>query len=301
MKISKQIATEAHEFIAQPSYVFVCVPSTLFCPQEVARTSPFTIWMDTSTRFANRDLRPFFLKAKRLGVVVSNTKGSIAMRTHTKTFQYLGEQPCTFRDRDEFQGGFVMLYSNPTTVQYFMKPWVSCALVKGCMYPDDHAREYLDCGKHGQVYFDCHRFDQSVLGILLSRTFGTNVADHGVDTKDYHSFCKGSDDSWYWPAFLSAAEPMYEVYKEECFWSWALIINLHDTHCHRDFKYFHRDLHCFSMNSKLLNGTIFCIFGFDAKVVVMSNGRLMLYPVFWRNFVFQWKDVVRLRVSFILW
>ncbi|XP_052816744.1 uncharacterized protein LOC128243184 isoform X1 [Mya arenaria] len=184
--------------------------------QEVAREHPFSIWMDTSVRFTDKDLRPFFENAKRLGVVVTKNTGPIAMRTHTKTFQFLGENPCTFRDRNEFQGGFVMLYSNPTTVQYFMKPWVSCALTLGCMLPDYSARDYIDCGKHGNVYFDCHRFDQSVLGILLSRTYGLKVDDHGVDTRSYHSFCKGNDDSFYLPSFISV-EPLIEKYREDCY------------------------------------------------------------------------------------
>ncbi|WAR12495.1 hypothetical protein MAR_026675 [Mya arenaria] len=184
--------------------------------QEVAREHTFSIWMDTSVRFTDRDLRPFFENAKRLGVVVTKNTGPIAMRTHTKTFQFLEENPCTFRDRNEFQGGFVMLYSNPTTVKYFMKPWVSCALTLGCMLPDYHARDYIDCGKHGNVYFDCHRFDQSVLGILLSRTYGLKVDDHGVDTRSYHSFCKGNDDSFYLPSFISV-EPLIEKYREDCY------------------------------------------------------------------------------------
>ncbi|WAR12496.1 hypothetical protein MAR_026676 [Mya arenaria] len=39
--------------------------------QEVAREHPFSIWMDTSVRFTDRDLRPFFENAKRLGVIVT--------------------------------------------------------------------------------------------------------------------------------------------------------------------------------------------------------------------------------------
>ncbi|XP_052251678.1 uncharacterized protein LOC127858518 isoform X2 [Dreissena polymorpha] len=184
--------------------------------QEVAKEHPFVVWMDTSVRFDDLDLRPFFQRAKYLGVVVSTGQGSVAMRTHTKTFEFLNEEPCAFKNATEFQAGYIMLYSNPTVTQYFMKPWVSCALTLGCMFPDYKAREYIGCGNYGEVYFDCHRFDQSILNILIRRLFGTQSDAHAIATKQYHSFCKGIDTSWYLPSFIYE-KPLREIYSETCF------------------------------------------------------------------------------------
>lgn len=136
--------------------------------------------MDSSTRFLTSDLDPLFAKARKYGVIMMPTRGSIAMRTLPSTFRHLEEYPCTFRKTNEFQGGFLLIYDNQFVSDYFLKPLVSCALTLGCMVPEGNHEKYIHCGKYGQVYHDCHRFDQSVIGILTYRLYNGEVESHTV-------------------------------------------------------------------------------------------------------------------------
>ena len=51
-----------------------------------------------------------------------------------------------------------------------MRPWVACALHYGCMdFQNSHS--LLNCTNESIEPHSCHRFDQSTIGILLTRHF----------------------------------------------------------------------------------------------------------------------------------
>lgn len=168
----------------------------------VSQEYPFVMWMDASIRFLSSDLEPMFDKARKFGVVLMPCGGSIAMRTHPSTFKHLGELPCTFKDTHEFQGTFVLLYLNSFVREHFMKPLVSCALTPGCILPMHNHRQYLNCGKYGEVYHACHRFDQSVIGILTYRLFYNELDNHVVPGGILHIYRDEFYTSDYWKYFI---------------------------------------------------------------------------------------------------
>jgi len=159
--------------------------------------------MDASIRFLTTDLEPMFSKARSSGVVLTECGGSIAMRTHPSTFQHLDELPCTFKDTHEFQGTFILLYLTPFVREHFLKPLVACALTPGCMVPVHNHKQYVACGKYGQVYHDCHRFDQSVIGILTYRLYNDKLNEHIVPENTVHIFRDESYRSDYWRSIIS--------------------------------------------------------------------------------------------------
>lgn len=171
--------------------------------QLAIKEHPFVIWMDASVRFQTSDLEPKFSDAKRYGVIGSEGYAPIAMRTHPRTFSVLGEEACAFRDTNEFEATFIMISANKFVSEYFMKPWVFCALTFGCMVPDESPAKYRDClGKQGHVYFDCHRFDQSVLSILLVRLYNEDLEKHRMK-HEFYKFCKSVEDAWFLPQFMN--------------------------------------------------------------------------------------------------
>ena len=49
-----------------------------------------------------------------------------------------------------------------------MRPWVACALHYGCMdFQNSHS--LLNCTNESIEPHSCHRFDQSTIGIILTR------------------------------------------------------------------------------------------------------------------------------------
>lgn len=154
----------------------------------VANEFHFVIWMDASVRFHNSSLDATLAQARKQGVLFSSTVEPVAMRTHPATFRFLREEACTFNKAAELYATFLIIYGNRMVTQYFLKPWTSCALTLGCMLPDTAPWRYINCGHHGNVYHDCHRFDQSVLGILSYRLFFHNIKSHMI--KLNYSLCK---------------------------------------------------------------------------------------------------------------
>ncbi|XP_052801490.1 uncharacterized protein LOC128232143 isoform X1 [Mya arenaria] len=172
--------------------------------QLVARDHPFVIWMDASVRFITKDLQPWFDKVRNLGVLASVGHAPVAMRTHPLTFQTLVEKQCTFREDKEFEATFIMIYGTMFVREYFLKPWVSCALTKGCLVPDESPSKYINCNGDASKphYFDCHRFDQSILSILLLRLYHENIQSH-IMHHEFYRFCKSADEEWYLPQFVN--------------------------------------------------------------------------------------------------
>jgi len=155
----------------------------------VAKEYHFVFWMDASIRFHSSSIGSTLQQAKRTGLLFSVGDGAVAMRTYPATFQYLNEEPCTFRDTVEVYATFVIIFANTMITEHILKPWTSCALALGCMLPDTDTWNYIHCGHHGYVYHDCHRFDQSVLGILTYRLFNNELEDHMI--KPIYTICKG--------------------------------------------------------------------------------------------------------------
>lgn len=180
--------------------------------QLVAKEHPFVIWMDASVRFTTTQLDAPFEKVRELGVMAAEGFAPIATRTSPKTFSFLGEQPCTFKETNEFEATFIMVYGNKLVSEFFLKPWVSCALSFGCLIPDSNFGKYRHCGRSREpVYFDCHRFDQSVLSILLYRLYHKDILQHQMK-HSFFRFCKGVDEEWYLPQFINDIRIKYYEY-----------------------------------------------------------------------------------------
>ena len=159
------------------------------------------IWMDSSIRFENSHLDWAFKHAQSLGVSASVGFAPIASRTQKTTFQFLKESPCLYRETNEFEATFVIVYATDFVMQYFMLPWVSCALTNGCLVPKVSPEKYLDCYRD-EFYFSCHRFDQSVLSILMTRLFHRNHDAH-VMSHTFFKICKGGYDLSFLPDFMN--------------------------------------------------------------------------------------------------
>ena len=152
--------------------------------QSLLQEFDFVMWMDASVRFHGTALKPLFSEASQTGVKVVPGGGSIAIRTHSNTFKALKEQPCMFH-WPELEATWMLVKRTKFTLQGVMKPWVSCALQYECMaQPRPNAMLTCPWGRN-KKFGSCHRFDQSVLGIILTRLFNYKVQLAHFKVSDY--------------------------------------------------------------------------------------------------------------------
>lgn len=145
---------------------------------EVLKQYKFVMWVDACIRFRhyriyNGRLEEIFRKTKLIGIQLQQSPRWI-VSNHTKpdTFTILNEPECLF-DYPELESGWIVLWKNDLIENVVMRPWVGCALREHCMthpYPSSLRPCSNDLWKF-LLWTRCHRFDQSVLNIILIRIF----------------------------------------------------------------------------------------------------------------------------------
>lgn len=144
----------------------------------------FVMWLDTSIRLLNTD--PYFLRAKCIGIQMLGGEGSIAVRTQHRLFYHFKEDECMF-NYPEIQTGVVIVSRTYFILKYIMRPWVACALEYGCMdFPN--SKRFLNCSTKWTLS-NCHRFEQSTLGIITTRLFN-NRRHQFILGEDFSRICR---------------------------------------------------------------------------------------------------------------
>ena len=92
----------------------------------------------------------------------------------------LETNPWLYKDKAMFGAAIIVIPATPYVVHFIMRPWISCALKLGCMVPAERAEELRHCRDFGPIYFRCHRFDQSVLSILIHVVYREEALKHTV-------------------------------------------------------------------------------------------------------------------------
>ena len=150
------------------------------------------MWMDTSIRLKHID--PYFKKAKRYGIQVLHGSGSILVRTHQRLFETLNEKQCMV-NYPEIQAGLIIITRSCLTLTYIMRPWVPCALQYECM-DIPNAENYYDCTNEW-ILSSCHRSDQSVLRIILTRLFNQRRHQFIIE-QDFGNVCRDCPQNSFW-------------------------------------------------------------------------------------------------------
>lgn len=163
--------------------------------QMLLKEYDFVYWTDSSVKTFAQKAKHLFQSAIRHGIQGGTQELSrtfpqkdfpetITGRTSPLLFKFLNEDPCLFRF-PEISGGWNMIKRSEFTLKNIMLPWVSCALQYGCMeFPNSNKLLLCPMGKEFKVG-SCHRYDQSVFGILLTRLFNKKRDDVTFVRKDY--------------------------------------------------------------------------------------------------------------------
>lgn len=163
-------------FDLYPDFLENYLPSHAWKPvviQMALQEFGFVIWMDSAVYIPDGNLQGGIDIARREGIaaghkLLGNPDVNLAYETNTRTFKALGEEPCAFKNTFRFNAALIFIKRNAFTYKYIMRPWVSCALTKTCI--DADSTFYSKCAFANKYGF-CHRFDQSVLSIILNRLY----------------------------------------------------------------------------------------------------------------------------------
>ena len=139
------------------------------------------MWLDTSVILETSELDPLFVQAKQQGVMSRCDHLLLAAHTNEDTFRFLQEPPCLYRKYKEFIGRLLIFHSgNKLVNEYVIQPWVKCALVEECMKTRHRiGGNLLYCQSHN-IYHSCHRYDQSILSLLMYRLFPESYMEHHI-------------------------------------------------------------------------------------------------------------------------
>lgn len=160
----------------------------------------FVMWVDSSVEFrgGRKVFDDIFSRAKTVGVQlvsldnIPKELGPISYMTKAETFRFLNESLEDFVKFPEVEANRLIFKRTPFIMNAIIRPWVGCALTENCM-GDKHTKIVISCDRWvGPIplrfilksllgYDSCHRFDQSVLSIILTRIFGKYR--HVVHTK----------------------------------------------------------------------------------------------------------------------
>lgn len=155
----------------------------------------FVIWMDSAIYLPDGNLQKGIDIARTHGIAAGHKRVSykninIAFETDNGTFSSLGEKPCAFQTSYKFNAGFLFIRRSSLTYKFIMRPWISCALTKSCIMADREPNSVcLNADKFGY----CHRFDQSVLSIILNRLYHTKLAEIDLGKKVMWTKCYRRD------------------------------------------------------------------------------------------------------------
>ena len=134
----------------------------------------FVWWLDSSVRFVTPKIDTALNYAIDNSVLFTVTTSSVedfnmARQTDTRTFHFLGEDVCKYRPYGEIWATAVLFHFDDVT-RHIVKAWAICALNSDCIAPPGVLNK-LHCDVNNKCDGRCHRFDQSVLGIILYRLF----------------------------------------------------------------------------------------------------------------------------------
>ncbi|XP_046336540.2 uncharacterized protein LOC124118471 [Haliotis rufescens] len=156
------------------------------------------VWVDSCVRFWNKTVPHLLKDVERRGIVTFGSNYSVAQHTMKETVAYMKEDTCSLTPVPEDQGGFLLFHNEQWIREAVIKPWVACAMSSKCMCPR-HSSHMKRCNVKVRKYNKCHRFDQSVINIILHKLF----RGHGrsfyspFNERPNVTFARGGNDDYF--------------------------------------------------------------------------------------------------------
>ena len=144
------------------------------------------MWFDSSVKFQENKTSVITEQLVRSNsgflYYVSTTGHSIITATHPGMMEYfpLKKEAAV---KDMSQGGAVIVFNKDEVQKYIMKWLVICVLKEDCIAPPGSK---LSCGYNfpREKFGGCHRYDQSLLSILVSNTYNHDEARYHFERRN---------------------------------------------------------------------------------------------------------------------
>ena len=138
---------------------------------------PFVMWVDTSVRFnASKHIQNLLQMAQICHIQqLTEPDWALAETCDIKTMQFLNQNIYDYLNASDVEAGWGVYVRSQFLIKRIMEPWVRCALTYGCMLTDTYSFA-TGCNKGPtKVVSLCHRFEQSVMGIILHKLYGGTI------------------------------------------------------------------------------------------------------------------------------
>ena len=154
---------------------------------------PFVMWVDTSVRFKALKHIQNLLQMTRICHIQQLTEPDwkVGETCDIKTMQFLKQNIYDYIDAIDVQAGWGVYVRSQFLIKRIMEPWVKCALTFGCMLTDTYSFNTECKRKTSKKVALCHRFDQSVLGIILHKLYGRNIKSLLFEEGEYGEIRRG--------------------------------------------------------------------------------------------------------------
>ena len=157
---------------------------------------PFVLYVDASIRFHYYSkLSDLFDEAISKNILFHLPYGylTIAHNTDVETFAFLNKNPMDYVDKYELPAGLILVIRTENILANIMSPWISCALTSGCFATENakfleqscYSTIPLHISNRVKVIGMCHRYEQSILSILIHDTFSDRTQSLLFDTRKY--------------------------------------------------------------------------------------------------------------------
>lgn len=145
--------------------------------QELLHEFEGVLWLDWFIRLKASDLAHVYRKvsSSSSGVVqLHKTAYSNFAVTHVGMYSYLPTDVARQKSTNQGLSDALLVFRTQFAYEHVLRWWFYCALDEKCIAPTYARKCDFSRGKT-TVYVDCHRMDQSSLGILLSNAHEFDV------------------------------------------------------------------------------------------------------------------------------
>ena len=164
--------------------------------QLTMKKHPFVLYLDASIRFHHySNLSDLFEQAISRDILfhLPDRKWTIAHNTDVETFAFLYKNPMEYLNKYEVPAGWIFITRTENILTNIMSPWISCALTSGCFATENAKFLKQSCQSTLQLHFSysvkvigmCHRYEQSILSILIHDIYSDRTKSLSFKTRKY--------------------------------------------------------------------------------------------------------------------
>ena len=141
------------------------------------------LWFDASVRMSSNMTRATKQAVRNGGMMlfVPTPHSNFAV-THRGMFDFLPTNIKRQQQTTQYAGGMMLIYNTRTVFEHVLRWMYLCALEEKCMAPTYERYCHFKSNKY-KYYAKCHRFDQSLMNLLLSNQFGFKTSSYVCRSK----------------------------------------------------------------------------------------------------------------------